>query len=871
MNNTTVTGYTSAGVTPYIHSNPHVAALQHAAGTDPMKIAAYRLGVGLRPAVAKVAQVCGWVKSFYSAPAPAEKIESGIKERHTLDQLKAWVSRLEISCAKLRTNAREIEKIKELVSEHPEFVKELEEAQLRKERDKLFKTLAERISTLKPHLQEKVTTELPLVSKYIATPKKPLEKTPPLPQGKVKVVDGGHTELKKKREVQQPPERPIPNPVNLKAIEGVAKPKQAQERVDAPQVRRPLTDEAAKVKIDQGDSPLRKEKEKRVVQQATCSKPPDLANLKPPDGVAMAGPAGGNYGSPAFITIINDINGDKIPDWALGFPYASPGNILFAGQVAVLYGGQDFSKIDLQNLLPTQGFLVNGLVAYDWLGGCVIVLEDFNGDGFRDLGICASSALWSPTTYSGKFYVLFGPFMPPINLGNLSGSQSGGTRGFVINGQFNSLLASCAAGGVDLTGDGLPELLVAAPGATTTITPPYDPIDGQFYGFEGHPDPWPPEVNLTSAAFVGNGKVGDQLGCDMAMSSNIDGKGSPGFAVVAPGATYPGLSYTGIVNVWYVPNGTALPATLSFTFDGVNGFQAYAAPGDLMGGYENVLKIVNNFTKSGIPTIFLGLPRATVNALSAAGKLYIFNPPTSSQLNLSAQSSGSGMEIDGDKTNGYWPTSLAFIDTNSDGDLDLVGGVPGLYDTDAGEVVEAYGIPTGLPPNLTLAALNNTAQGLTLSGIIPRANLGSSVADLTGILNSSTPVLGIVAPNVGNGTIYLIYFQNATPCPPSSSPTSAPSPSSTASTSIFSPSSPASVATSSPQSSPMATPSLSQPQGPASQSGTVNVMIIAIPIATIAVLVGMTLTAVFLLRRRKKLCFAEKRPVQRADGVFEDL
>src|SRR5206468_3839233 len=81
-----------------------------------------------------------------------------------------------------------------------------------------------------------------------------------------------------------------------------------------------------------------------------------------------------------------DINGDGIDDLIMGASKANDN----AGEVWVIYGGQDLANKDLTNLQPSQGIKITSAKKNDTLGSAVGT-GDINGDGIKDLIIGAPS------------------------------------------------------------------------------------------------------------------------------------------------------------------------------------------------------------------------------------------------------------------------------------------------------------------------------------------------------------------------------------------------------------------------------------------------------------------------------------------------
>ncbi|MEQ6204688.1 Ig-like domain-containing protein [Sulfitobacter sp. HNIBRBA2951] len=173
----------------------------------------------------------------------------------------------------------------------------------------------------------------------------------------------------------------------------------------------------------------------------------DLATLDGTNGIALNGAINGDQSGYA-VGAAGDVNGDGFDDVIIGartgYDY-SGGSFGYAGRSFVVFGTDTglSGDLDLSTLDGTNGFVMDGLNAYDYAGRVVSSAGDINGDGFDDIMIGAPSA-----GTGGEVYVVFGTntgFTPSVDLAALNG-----TNGFTINRAGG---AGYAGGSIDLAGD----------------------------------------------------------------------------------------------------------------------------------------------------------------------------------------------------------------------------------------------------------------------------------------------------------------------------------------------------------------------------------------------------------------------------------
>jgi len=217
------------------------------------------------------------------------------------------------------------------------------------------------------------------------------------------------------------------------------------------------------------------------------------------------GDAGGN----PSVSSAGDINGDGIDDVVITAPFITDDGSSYSAATRVVFGkktGWD-AVIDLPGLNGTNGFsITSGSV------GPVSNIGDFNGDGIDDLIMGAPNGM-KVDPYAGSSYIVFGKadgFSATLDIETLLD----GSNGFRLDGVDFSASLGNSVGVGDINGDGLGDIIVAAP------------LTGQ-----SEPDPTTYAITSPGAAYVVFGKAGG-VGATMTVDSL---NGSNGFRLSGTG------------------------------------------------------------------------------------------------------------------------------------------------------------------------------------------------------------------------------------------------------------------------------------------------------------------------------------------------
>jgi hypothetical protein len=158
------------------------------------------------------------------------------------------------------------------------------------------------------------------------------------------------------------------------------------------------------------------------------------------------------------VTGTGDMSGDGIGEILIGAPMA-PDTLPGGGRAYVVFGKGDGQPVALGEVLTGAGggFAMIGQ-AGDHVGLSTAALGDLDGDGLPELAVGSETAAGG----AGRAYVVHGkPGSTAVSLA----SVMNGINGYAVEGSAPGIALGRSVDGLgDLDGDGLPELIVAAPG-----------------------------------------------------------------------------------------------------------------------------------------------------------------------------------------------------------------------------------------------------------------------------------------------------------------------------------------------------------------------------------------------------------------------
>ncbi len=373
----------------------------------------------------------------------------------------------------------------------------------------------------------------------------------------------------------------------------------------------------------------------------------NLSTLNGSTGFKIQGVAANDY-SGRSVSGAGDVNGDGFDDLIIGADKADPNS---SGASYVVFGksGGFAATLNLSALNGSNGFKLQGEVAYDFSGYSVSGAGDVNGDGFGDLIIGARKA--NPNgTGSGASYVVFGKatgFGATLNLSTLNGGN-----GFKIQGEAaldNSGTSVSGAG--DVNGDGFDDLIIGADKAD-----PNGSNSGASYVVFGKASGFGTTLNLSALNGSNGFKIAgeatsDYSGRSVSGAGDVNGDGFDDLIIGAKEAS-PNGSLSGASYVVFGKSGGFAGLLNLSALNGSTGFKIQGeAAGDLSGSSVSGAGDVNG---DGFDDLIIGAFKADPHGSYSGSSYVVFGKGAVITIN-----DGSVMEANTGTVNAVFTVTLS--------------------------------------------------------------------------------------------------------------------------------------------------------------------------------------------------------------------
>jgi hypothetical protein len=335
-------------------------------------------------------------------------------------------------------------------------------------------------------------------------------------------------------------------------------------------------------------------------------------------GFAMDGEIGPDFQTGRMVGGAGDVNGDGLADVLVGAD--DPGDMGVGDgwydRTYVVFGKQDTDPVALADVaLGTGGFAINGEAHEHEAGRSASGAGDMNGDGLADVVLGAHYAGQYGASF-GRTYVVFGKTETDrVDLADVVL----GVGGFAMHGEeYDHHSGQSVSGAGDVNGDGRPDVIVAAPGASENGT-----YSGRTYVVFGKADTDAvllADVAQGSGGFAMDGEPeGGRSLRSVSGAGDINGDGLADVIVGAPTTADPYAPPRGRI---YVVFGTASTdkVQLADVARGIGGFAVIGESEDDFAGFS--VSGAGDVNGDGVPDVVAGAAGADPNG-TYSGRTYV--------------------------------------------------------------------------------------------------------------------------------------------------------------------------------------------------------------------------------------------------------
>lgn len=277
------------------------------------------------------------------------------------------------------------------------------------------------------------------------------------------------------------------------------------------------------------------------------------------------------------------------------------------------------ASVDVSTLNGINGFVINGITAYDE-SGAVSSAGDVNADGIEDLIIGAGRA----ASGSGVSYVIFGK-AGIGNSGSIELSSLNGVDGFAINGALASSESGTSVSSAgDVNGDGIADLLIGgyngSPGGISHAGITYVVFGKSGIGSSGSLDL--STLNGSNGFSITGSVANEQTGESVSSAGDVNHDGIADILIGAYTASPNSIVDAGKTYVVFGKLGIGSTGTISLS--SLNGSNGFVINGNLFAEFSGIaVSAAGDVNHDGVADLMIGADYATAYNKALAGAVYI--------------------------------------------------------------------------------------------------------------------------------------------------------------------------------------------------------------------------------------------------------